>query len=73
MSGRLPARYAMPILSGVPAGQTLGEIIALIRSWQAPVLPAPAPIALGSVMGSEPHRESRNLSDLAIAALFVSP
>ena len=72
MSGRLPARYAMPILSSVPAGQTLGEIIALIRSWQAPVLPTPGPMVWGTVMGSEASRDSRNLSVTTIAALFVS-
>ncbi len=72
MSGRLPARYAMPILSSVPAGQTLGEIIALIRSWQAPVLPTPAPMVWETVMGSEANRDSRNLSVTTIAALFVS-
>ena len=71
MLGHIPGHEAAPIFHDQWAVPTLSEIIALIRSWQAPVLPAPGPIVLGTVM-AEPHCESSSHLRLAIAALFVS-
>jgi len=66
----IPAREATPVLREHGAVWTLGEIIALIRSWQAPALPSPEPIELATAMSEEPHSESRALSLIAISPLL---
>jgi hypothetical protein len=67
MPGRLPASQATPVYEQWPV---LDEIIALIRSWQAPVLPTPTPFDFGAVVGYEPQSESQILSVVTISSLL---
>ncbi len=66
----LPLDQVTPGLRDRWPGQTLGEIIALIRSWHAPVLPTPAPSEFRIAMDEEAQHDSRALSVIVISAML---
>ena len=72
VSGIVPADQAEAIAFDRWSGATLGDIIALIRGWQAPVLSAPEPLVFGPARDEPSRLVSPPLPVVAISVLFLS-